>query len=316
MAGLEFIAADDGWPLAVRHWPSVQRRGSVLIVHNLRERIEDHATTCARLAEASFDVYAFDLRGHGQSAKPDDPGLVEPHPAWPTLIAEVDRVRRYALETTGSGPVFLLGIGTSADIVQSVAQAHGNQYAGIVLVGPDDIGAVRCRVMQWIVRIERWRRGPTAQAGWFHDWEARVYKRRAGGRWRDDLQSIWRSASRPASDAADTDTNTDADAKHKTVLRLRTFASVLAGRTGVRRRTNRLRMPRTLPILILAGRDDPAGRHGQMPAKLARALVNDGFRDVSRYCYAGARDNLLAGHFGGDALDDLTVWIERRLALH
>ncbi|NNC23794.1 hypothetical protein HKX41_06450 [Salinisphaera sp. USBA-960] len=307
------IVADDGWPLAVRHWAGEQPRAIVIVVHDLRDHTGRHNRWAKHLADSGVDVVACDLRGHGETTHAVDHGMVEPRPVWRTLIADIGRVRRYALAELGVKPVFLVGLGDAGtDLVQSAVQAQGRQYAGAVLIGPGGVGRPRRTLMRWLSRLGYGCRGPTASATWLDRWPARVYQRRAGhkrGVARDASGSptMWRMcAVEPAAAYA-------ADPLCGGVLRLQTLAGVLAGAAEAGRRSRRLRVPPELPVLILAGRRDPVGQQGREPRRLARQLTNDGYRDVSHYCYDGAGHDLLFESAGDDVLADLSAWIDRRL---
>jgi len=68
-ASVEHVAARDGTPLLLRHWPvdTGEPWASVLLVHGLAEHCGRYEHVGAQLAAAGVDVHAFDLRGFGGS---------------------------------------------------------------------------------------------------------------------------------------------------------------------------------------------------------------------------------------------------------
>jgi uncharacterized protein len=69
------FSAFDGSRLAgmiVRCPPHVQRRGMILFAHEFCSDLHSCARYCRPLNDAGYDIFAFDFRGHGQSACADD----------------------------------------------------------------------------------------------------------------------------------------------------------------------------------------------------------------------------------------------------
>ena len=71
-SSVEHVAARDGTPLLVRHWPVPDGRAwaSLLLVHGLAEHSGRYEHVGAQLAAAGIEAEAFDLRGFGGSGGP------------------------------------------------------------------------------------------------------------------------------------------------------------------------------------------------------------------------------------------------------
>src|SRR5258706_8712912 len=66
---VETFAARDGTQLLARKWAATgEVKGALVIMHGLKDYSSRYASLASRAATAGFDVYAFDLRGHGRSA--------------------------------------------------------------------------------------------------------------------------------------------------------------------------------------------------------------------------------------------------------
>ena len=97
------IRARDGLALVRRDWPSVDARGTIVIVHGLGEHIGRYAHVAARLNASRWSVVGYDQRGHG--ASPGERGRLAAGDDLPAdLAAVIDAVRGEA-----SGPLVLLG---------------------------------------------------------------------------------------------------------------------------------------------------------------------------------------------------------------
>lgn len=66
---VEHVAARDGTPLLLRHWPvrDGEPWAAMLLVHGLAEHCGRYEHVGARFARAGIDVHGFDLRGFGGS---------------------------------------------------------------------------------------------------------------------------------------------------------------------------------------------------------------------------------------------------------
>jgi acylglycerol lipase len=135
---VEVFAARDGTQLLTRHWaaPSDQAvaakpRGVVVVMHGLKDYSARYANFATRLVHAGYDVYAFDLRGHGRSA---GPRVAPAH--WLDYIDDLDRFLT-AVEAREPGrKVFLFGHSMGGAIATLTAIRHRPQVAGLVLSGP------------------------------------------------------------------------------------------------------------------------------------------------------------------------------------
>ena len=97
------IRARDGLALVRRDWPSVDARGTIVIVHGLGEHIGRYAHVAARLNANRWSVVGYDQRGHG--ASPGERGRIAAHDdLLVDLAAVIDDVRAEA-----GGPLILLG---------------------------------------------------------------------------------------------------------------------------------------------------------------------------------------------------------------
>ncbi|MBQ3931997.1 MAG: alpha/beta hydrolase, partial [Firmicutes bacterium] len=68
-------------------------------------------------------------------------------------------------------------------------------------------------------------------------------------------------------------------------------------------------VPKSLPILLVAGAEDPVGAYGAGPAEVAEGLENAGCKDVSLILYEGMRHEIL-NEFGKEAVyEDLKRFI-------
>ncbi len=113
-------------------WRAANARGVVLLTHGFAEYAEryvDHYHgLIPRLLALGFDVYAFDMRGHGRSAGPR--GVVDMREA----VAD-HRAARRALRQHGK-PLFLFGHSLGGLVTAVSVAEDASDVAGVVLSAP------------------------------------------------------------------------------------------------------------------------------------------------------------------------------------
>ncbi|MBV8759472.1 MAG: lysophospholipase [Deltaproteobacteria bacterium] len=127
----EFVARD-GTHLYMRHWPAVgDERGVLVIMHGLKDYSARYAAFAGELTARGYSVWAFDLRGHGQSAGP----RVAPR-NWTDYVDDLDRFLAKVEKAEPGKPIFLFGHSMGGAIAARTAEVHEPALAGLVLSGP------------------------------------------------------------------------------------------------------------------------------------------------------------------------------------
>ncbi|MCM6776655.1 lysophospholipase [Nocardia sp. CDC159] len=142
------IASSDGVILHGWWVPAVgECRGHVLFAHGAVGNIGDCVLHVALLAEAGFDVLAFDYRGYGSSSgTPDETGTYQDARAALRELARRDGVH--------PGRVFYAGESMGGAILLELALTH--PPAGLILTSPftsvrDVVEAMGTLVPRWLV---------------------------------------------------------------------------------------------------------------------------------------------------------------------
>lgn len=123
---------DFGRGLRGYKWPASAARAKVLLTHGFAEYaeryVEHYHRLIPRLNALGFDVYAFDVQGHGRS--PGARGVAD----IKKTIADHQAARR-ALNTDGK-PLFLFGHSLGGLITAASVANDGKDVAGVVLSAP------------------------------------------------------------------------------------------------------------------------------------------------------------------------------------
>lgn len=130
------VAAKDGATLAALYYPPIVRPApAVLLLHMLGRTKADWDSFARDLQKQGYAVMALDLRGHGQSAGPQDWAKApdDVRAAWKALMenADVDRDRMgIAGASIGANLALMVGA-TEAQAVAAAALSPGMEYHGL-----------------------------------------------------------------------------------------------------------------------------------------------------------------------------------------
>ena len=74
-----------------------------------------------------------------------------------------------------------------------------------------------------------------------------------------------------------------------------------------------LRIPRTLPVLLVSGSQDPVGEFGKTVEKIYRRYQEAGIRDVTLKLYENDRHEVLNEQDRQQVYEDIFCWMEERM---
>jgi alpha-beta hydrolase superfamily lysophospholipase len=114
-----------------RHTPERETRAVLLVVHGLAEHSGRYIHVLNHFANAGFDCWAFDYRGHGQS-----PGLRVHVRQFDEFLTDLAAARRLVRKAQPDLPFFLVGHSQGGLIVLREALAHPQGLEGIVVSSP------------------------------------------------------------------------------------------------------------------------------------------------------------------------------------
>lgn len=287
----------------VRSWrPDGAARGVVQVVHGMAE----HGGRYARLAEAlagrGFAAYAHDLPGHGPHAQVR--GHFADRRGWRVAIASIREVQRLVQREQPGKPLFMLGHSMGSFLVQHFLADSGNTLAGAVLSATTgDFGRLRPLGLA-LIRAEALlygRRHPSAlgEALSFRAFNLKFRPTRTRFDW------LSRDAAEVDRYAADPHCGFRCSAG--------LWIDLLAAVENLTQPNRLQRIPKTLPVLMLAGAEDPVsgGARGLRALKTHYARV--GLRDLTVRIYAGARHELFNETCRDETTADLLGWLENHL---
>lgn len=306
VSATEFQLKRQGGVIFVRAWlPTGDLRGCVQIIHGMSEHGGRYARFATALNHAGFAVYAQDLPGHGRTARaPDELGHFADEHGWRFALQSIHAVQAELRERHPALKPVLFGHSMGALLSQDYLVHHGRDVQACVLSATTgDMGLMRA-VGLALMRAEiAWagprHRSPLADRLSFKSFNQKFKPARTDFDWL-------------SRDPAEVDRYID-DPRCGFRASTGLWADLLAYGARLREPARLARIPKALPVLILAGTDDQATNGAKGPTALERAYFKAGMQDVTLKLYEGGRHELLNDTCREQVTADVTAWLAARV---
>ena len=282
----------DGAPRAVMH-----------IVHGLAE----HAARYRRLAESltadGWAVYNHDQRGHGETVNdPDTLGLFADQDGWRVAVDDVGAFVAHEKSQHPGLPFVLFGHSMGSLIVQDYLCRGIDDFAAAVLSGSSGPPPPVAQLGRGVARLERFRLGPRGRSPVLRKLAFEAFNQQ----FKPNRTAFdWLSRDPAEVDKYVEDPLCGFDATNQF------WIDMLDALPRVYRPENLKKISKALPIYIMSGDRDPAGRNGTAVKALAEALRSAGVADVELKLYPDARHELLNETNRDQVVEDLKAWLAK-----
>jgi alpha-beta hydrolase superfamily lysophospholipase len=298
------LPAPGGVELFVYRWlPQGPPRAIVQIVHGLAEHAGRYARLAQALNAAGYAVYANDHRGHGRTAKSaDDLGFFAEREGWRRCVDDLWLVNRHIAAAHPGVSIVLLGHSMGSTLAEQFMGEHGDALAGVVLSGASGKPTATAAIGRHIIRAERLRLGPRgrsklAQSLSFDAFNKKFAPTRTAFDWLSrDPDEVDKYIADPLCGFAAT---------------AQLWLDLLDGWAAVSRPEHRSRVPRSLPILVIAGGSDPVSGNARQLRPWIEEYRAAGFKSVELRIYPEARHELFNETNRDEVTADLLRWLER-----
>ena len=133
MQTFKYLSRIDQWPVHCYRWPHAGAFATVIIAHGLAEHARRYERFAEALNRAGYDVWAMDHRAHGQTLGAQGFGDFG-EGGWDALVDDIDQLIERAADELGN-PVVLFGHSMGAAAAQQFVQTGSEKIAALVLSG-------------------------------------------------------------------------------------------------------------------------------------------------------------------------------------
>lgn len=283
---LSLTSPADGLVLHGYEWlPAGVPQAAVVIAHGMAEHAGRYARFAAGLTAAGFAVYAFDHRGHGRTARSAaELGHFADRDGWNRAVADLAAVCDLAAQRHPGLPVLLFAHSMGSFMGQQLLYEYGDRIAGCVLCGSNGKPPAVAAAGRLVARAEKLRLGGRGVSMLLHTASFGAYNKRfAPARTEFD----WLSR-----DTAEVDKYI-ADPLCGFPITVQAWIDLLDGLEAMAQPNNQARIPKAMPVLVIAGSEDPVSAGTKGLRQLLEAYAAAGLTAVTHKFYDGARHELL-----------------------
>jgi alpha-beta hydrolase superfamily lysophospholipase len=265
--------------------PAGEARAVAVISHGMAEHAGRYARFAAALNDAGFAAYGFDHRGHGHTGQQSGTlGHMGDHDSWNRAVADLAAVCRFASARHPGKPLLLFAHSMGSFMGQQFLYQHGDMLAGAVLCGSTGKPPAIAALGRLVTRLERLRLGRRGISNLVQSLSFDAFNKRFQPQ-RTDFDWLSR-------DAAEVDTYI-ADPFCGFPITVQSWIDLLDGLQAIAQPENQARIPKDLPIFVIAGKHDPVSSGGAALKQLLSAYAAAGLRKVESRFYDDARHELL-----------------------
>lgn len=305
---ITFLSRNHSTPIScLIYLPEGEIQGVVQLVHGMCEHKERYQDFMGYLSSKGLACCIHDHLGHGESvATPQDLGYFAPESGWRLLVEDTVAFARIIRrrETLANRPYFLMGHSMGSFVarlatIQMQGELTGAIYCGTSGARPE--AALGRKLISQVMRLKGPRyRSQTLEQLIFGGYNQRFGTQYTGKEWLSRNLAVGRvHAQDPLCNFCFT-TSAFSD-----LLRLNAECNTPGWFAA---------MDPHLPILLIAGSQDPVGQYGKGVAQVARRLRGAGSEDVTLRLYPGARHELLNELNREEVYGDILRWIFAHLA--
>lgn len=301
-----FFEASDGKKIAYRKFtPPFKAAAIVIIGHGMNEHGRRYHHLGQAFSELGCIVCIPDHRGHGDTDKAENRGFLAEQDGFARVVKDIVELGEFASREAGGLPLYYFGHSFGALVGLALCGMHGERFAGMMLSAPPekpspalDLGGSMVVSLGKTFKGHR-SPGHLPKAMTFGAFAKTVPDARTGSDW------ISRDTEMVDAYVADPDCNFTCSYGF--------YADLMQGVRLVYSKGFLERVPQGLPLLLLAGSDDPVvGMRTGFERVVARIEALR-LKDFSSICYEGGRHESHNELNRDEVLGNLSVWLARRL---
>jgi len=296
---MKFLSSDGKTEIAAYFYePNTPPRGVIQLSHGMCEHVTRYGAVAAFFTENGFVFCGNDHIGHGKSAaREDDLGYL-PHAA-DCMVEDIYKMTCLAGEQYPDLPIILLGHSMGSFVARLFAARHGDAISGLIVSGtagpgqPTGAGRLLARAVAKC-------RGDRYRCNFLNAIAFGSYNKR----FRDENdEKSWLSR-----DAAVRNAYRD-DPQCGFTFTAAGFDTLFTLLGEVSKKEWAGLLPKTLPVLLISGAEDPVGGYGKGVRKVYDRLAAAGLTHLSLKLYEGARHEMHNETNRDEALADMLAFV-------
>lgn len=275
------------------------------VVHGMSEHGARYARVAEVLTARGYYVEAHDQRGHGRTARAEEElGFFGAQGGWKRAVDDVRGLLARARQEHPGTPQAVIGHSMGSMVTQHVLIEEAGNLKAVVLSGTNGPPSLLARAGLYVAKAERARlgekgRSKVLQGLSFDDFNRKFAPTRTAYDWlsRDEAE-------------VDKYVNDDRCGFPATTS---LWVQLLEAMPVPTRPENLGKLPKSLPIYVVAGAEDPVHEKTKNLRGLLAAYERAGISDVTYRAYPGARHEVFNETNRDEVIREMSDWLARKL---
>jgi len=296
----------DGAKLHVNGWTIDRPKAIVQVLHGMAEYGSRYARLAEALAAAGYTTYAHDHRGHGKSIpRGTPPGHMADSDSWNRIVEDAHGVNREITKRQADLPIIVLGHSMGSFVLQQLLFEHPNDMVAAALSASSGKPPPIAMVGKLVARIERARVGKRNPSS--------VLQRLTFGEYNKTFSPARTEFDWLSRDPDEVDKYV-ADPLLGFAVSTQTWLDLLNALDRISNPQNVAKIPKSMPLYLFAGDQDPVGDFGKGMKRLYDAYKRVAIFDVRLKLYPGARHETLNETNREEVTRDFIAWCDEIVA--
>ncbi|AGM25295.1 alpha/beta fold hydrolase [Spiroplasma chrysopicola] len=280
-------------------------KGVIQLVHGSCEHALRYQEFAEYLVAHHYIVIASDHRGHGKTAlAKEDLGFFAEDNGWEKLIEDLNEVTTYIKKHYPELPIMMFGHSMGSFMVRHYAMLYGDNLAALVVCGTAHHKKGLLKFSAHLAEKHQKKYGPKAKDQFIYNLSyAPLNKKfrkegKSGTEWLSSDLKVQEKFQR--------------DPLAGQIFSTSAFKDMFNGLIFITNTKNIAKTPNKLPLLFIAGKDDPVGNFGKSVKKTFKLYKKHHCNDEIKL-YPGARHEILNEKIKKEVMDDILKFYDKHL---
>lgn len=301
------FTASDNYEIIVYYWDKVEKPRAILqIFHGMAEHAERYDRLAKYLNTQGIIVYGDDHRGHGKTSELNGkPGVIGINGFY-NIVEDEYMITKMLKVKYPDTPIYVLAHSFGSFVAQEYITKYGNEIAGLILSGSAAQTGPEFKVAKILASIQIKLFG--------EEKEAKLLEKLSFGSYNKQISNPVSSFDWLSCDAAEVKKYID-DKYCGFICSTGFYYYFSAGLIELYKKTKLDNIPKTLPIYIIAGQQDPVGNYGKSVKKLYDIYNELGISDLNLKLYPDSRHEILNELNKDEVTEDILNWVNSQIKI-
>ncbi len=285
--------------------PEGEIRAVLQICHGMTEYINRYDEFARFLNKQGVYVTGHDHLGHGESVQGEDYyGYFHEKKGNQYVIGDIHKLREITQRKYPETPYFMLGHSMGSFLLRQYLTMYGNGLSGAVIMGTGHHGALVLDAGLFMCRVIALFKGWKYRSKFINDLSFGGYNKNFRN---DATGATWLSAN------VENCERYAEDPLCSFMFTVNGYYQMFKGLKVLVKKGSVEKIPKELPILFVAGTEDPVGNFGKSVRKVYGKYRAAGIQDVKIKLYKGDRHEILNETDRQQVYADLYRWMRKRI---